>query len=93
MGPFNLFLGKPWLCYLTASLFIGLSCYQVHCRRWLRAPLVFVTGILWILFGWIEASILDEYPAGDAIRLDCCFTIPVIGIFTLCSMIAIWRGH
>ncbi len=86
-----IFLGRPWLAFIVAGVFLLLVCN----KGLYRSGFVKMTGILWLFFGIYESMLMMTFnitPGSDYFRCDIILIYPILGIMTLLSLLFICLG-
>jgi hypothetical protein len=85
----QVFLGRPWLAFGAAGVFLVLGCILLRKEELQNSFFVSTTGAVWILYGVYESmlvTLFDVSPGSADFRLDTILIYPLLGIMTLISL-------
>ena len=85
----QIFLGRPWLSFLAAGVFLVLGCILLRKEEFQSSFFVSITGAVWILYGVYESMLVTLFgvsPGSGDFRLDTIILYPLLGIMTLISL-------
>jgi hypothetical protein len=85
----QVFLGRPWLAFTTAGVFLVLGCALLRREKFQSSFFVSTTGAVWILYGVYESMVVtlsNVSPGSGNFRLDTVIIYPLLGMMTLISL-------